>query len=56
MTFPYPVPNESDGRYGKQWVDYFLKDDNRSVEDIQAEIAGYLQGSSSMAADRLAPW
>jgi hypothetical protein len=43
-------------RYGKQWVDYFLKDDNRSVEDIQAEIAGYLQGSSSPAADRLAPW
>jgi hypothetical protein len=30
-------------RYGKQWVDYFLRDDSRTVEDLHEEIAGYLK-------------
>lgn len=44
-------------RYGKQWVDYFLKDDARSIEDLQQEIASYMANqSSALPEGQKAPW
>lgn len=44
-------------RYGKRWVEHFLKDDARSVEDLQAEISQYLEAfSAQLPAGRKAPW
>jgi hypothetical protein len=44
-------------RYGKRWVDYLLKDDARSVEDVQAEISQYLEEfQRQMPEGRKAPW
>lgn len=44
-------------RYGKRWVDYFLQEDARTVEDIQAEIARYLADlAEAMPEGRKAPW
>jgi uncharacterized ferritin-like protein (DUF455 family) len=44
-------------RYGKEWVEYFLKDDNRSIEDIQQEISIYLEEYTNQTpGGRKAPW
>lgn len=44
-------------RYGKRWLDYFLKDDARTVEEIQEEIAKYLEEfQKTMPEGRKAPW
>jgi hypothetical protein len=44
-------------KYGKRWVAYLLEEDARTVEDIQAEIATYLeQFQQQMPNDRKAPW
>jgi hypothetical protein len=44
-------------KYGKRWIDYFLADDARSVEDIQLEISKYLaEFSAQLPAGKKAPW
>lgn len=44
-------------RYGKRWVDFFLQDDARTVEDVQAEITEYLSAfQSELPTGRKAPW
>jgi hypothetical protein len=44
-------------RYGKRWVDYFLEDDARTIEDLQAEIAAYLKTyQATLPAGQLVPW
>lgn len=44
-------------RYGKRWIDHFLQDDNRTVEDVQAEIAQYLEAlSKQLPEGKKAPW
>lgn len=44
-------------RYGKRWVEHFLRDDARSVEDVQAEIADYLKSSGvALPPGQLAPF
>lgn len=42
-------------RYGKRWVEYFLQDDARSLEDLKREIAELL-GHVSEGAPALAPF
>lgn len=44
-------------RYGKQWMDYFLKDDARTIEDVQAEIAKYMENhANNMTEGQKVPW
>ncbi|MBO9607020.1 MAG: hypothetical protein J7639_13760 [Paenibacillaceae bacterium] len=44
-------------RYGKKWVDHFLQDDHRTVEDVQAEIAQYLENlNKHLPEGKKAPW
>lgn len=44
-------------RYGKRWVDYFLEDDARSVEDLQDEINSYLRDvQAQLPQGQLAPF
>lgn len=44
-------------RYGKKWIDYFLRDDARSVEDVQAEVSQYLsEYQTATQTSRQAPW
>ncbi|WP_127579740.1 hypothetical protein [Paenibacillus koleovorans] len=44
-------------RYGKKWIDHFLEDDHRTVEDLQQEIIGYLDGvPTELAVGQKAPW
>jgi hypothetical protein len=44
-------------QYGKRWVEYLLKDDARSVEDLQEEIAEYLKRAGLQLKDgQLAPY
>ncbi|GIW75094.1 MAG: hypothetical protein KatS3mg104_0157 [Phycisphaerae bacterium] len=44
-------------QYGKRWVDYFLTDDARTVEDLQSEIADYLKAAGiDLPEGQLAPY
>jgi hypothetical protein len=44
-------------RYGTRWVNYFLEDDARTVADLQAEIAAYLQEvQANLPQGQLAPF
>ncbi|SFS74396.1 DUF455 family protein [Paenibacillus sp. BC26] len=44
-------------RYGKRWIEYFLQDDARTVEDVQTEISNYLaEFQQNMPDGRKAPW
>lgn len=44
-------------RYGKRWVEHFLENDSRTIEDIQAEIAEYLkQYTELLPGGKKAPW
>lgn len=43
--------------YGKRWLEYFLKDDARSLRDIQDEVTVYLEAfQKQMPEGRKAPW
>ncbi|TDF94855.1 DUF455 family protein [Paenibacillus piri] len=44
-------------RYGKHWVDYLLKDDARSIEDVQEEITKYMETYANNLPDgQKVPW
>jgi hypothetical protein len=44
-------------RYGKQWVDYFLRDDSRTVEELHEEIAVYLKEyKEQLSGAPMVPW
>jgi hypothetical protein len=44
-------------RYGKDWVEYFLQDDARSIEDVQDEIQEYLEAyQAELPAGQKAPF
>ncbi|MEK3722703.1 DUF455 family protein [Paenibacillus sp. FSL H8-0034] len=43
-------------RYGKRWVDYMLKDDARSIEDLQEEITKYLEAYANNSSAGKVPW
>ncbi|NHN28983.1 DUF455 family protein [Paenibacillus agricola] len=44
-------------RYGKQWVDYFLRDDARTVEELHEEIAVYLKAyKDQLSGGPMVPW
>jgi len=44
-------------QYGRKWVEHFLEDDARSVQDLQQEIAEQLKEvAKTMPAGQLSPW
>ncbi|MCW8132303.1 MAG: DUF455 family protein [Planctomycetota bacterium] len=44
-------------QYGRKWVEFFLEDDARSVQDLQKEISDQLKEvAKTMPAGQLSPW
>lgn len=43
-------------RYGKQWMDWFLKEDARDVDDIKTEIAAHIKRFTHSSASPMSPF